>query len=657
MLKIVNFALTNNYEMDRRNFLKIGTTAVVAASLPDIKSSASANHEDIVITGPSTPGGLRVRFHGTSAAGGRQNGAGRRNSSVMLDGRILIDLNGNNIDMVPEGLVPEAVFYTHSHPDHYEPSAALKLGVKQVFVGATWYDRAVADFKAAAEEIPGNNNVIPGNNNVIPGSTRNLLPPKITPLAIGQKVTIGDITLTALPANHATADINEETLIYLVEKGGVRVLYATDTGGIMVRAARIAGIDGQTLTGKPITGLIMEATMAEEEDHRIFAHSCTGDVLRTTHSLLKSGRLTPPDGQIPTLLTHMSDHLHKDEGEIPTPLMKAWDSLEVIYNAPGATLKIGTAGGNWYDASCDGFSISETTPHVAKAPMFLCADPDGRHYVLSETQEHAGVYSFFEGKQTGFVEVGKGLSPCHIMHPEGMPYVCAANYTGGAVSVVSLDAEGKVAKLAKTFRYGSKSHCHQIKEVPATEGIAGRWLLATDLGLNKVHMYQITKAGLREADSFPCAGGPRHMEFNPEKKLLYIVTELSDQLVTFSYECSGGKPVFKEVKRLFAPDRFGGGGADIHLHPLGGFLYTSHRLIHDGVAVFRLDSAGLPEKIGFQRTGKHPRNFVITPDGMTLLVACRDTSAVEAYRVGGDGMLTKVSSTELPDHPVCLIFG
>lgn len=625
--------------MDRRSFIRIGTSAAIAAGLPDIKASASGKPQDIVINGHSVPGGLKVQFNGTGAAGGRINGQGRRHSSVLLDSRILIDVTPNNVDMIPQGCVPEAVFFTHSHRDHYSPAMVMKLGIPEVFVGATWYDRAVENFKEEAQgaQIP-----------------------KITPLTIGQKVTCGDIALTALPANHVTSDLYEQALIYLVEKGGARVLYATDTSGIMVQGARMIGIDGQTKTGNPITGLIMEATMSEEEDLRIFAHSSTPTVLHTARSLMKHGRMTPPDGQIPALLTHIADGLHQGVCT-PAPLFMAEDGMEVVFNAPGRNLKVGTTGGNWYDSSFDGFGFGEAAAHAVAAPMFLYCESDGTVYVASETRSGAGIYSFRGGENTGFVEVGKGLSPCHIMHPSGLPYVCAANYTGGAVSVIGLDADGNVSRLEKTFKYGSKSHCHQIKEIPADictmTGLVGRWLLGTDLGLNCIHVYMAGEKGLRETGTFKCMTGPRHMEFNREKGLLYVLTELSDELVTYVIKAKEGRPVFEEVSHLLAPDIFGGGGADIHLHPCGKFLYTSHRLVNDGITVFAIDGDGMPQKIGYQKTGGHPRNFAITPDGLSLLVACRDDSSIEAYRIGTDGHLTKIGEKIFPDKPVCLEFG
>jgi ribonuclease BN (tRNA processing enzyme) len=319
--------------MDRRKFLNISAGAAVATGvagmLPGCAAAAGAQRaaatsaSDPVHIKLSEEAGtpLKMRFLGTGAAdwnGRDERGELRRLSSVLLDSKVLIDFTPTDEDMIPAGVKPEVIFYTHSHGDHYNPKAALKLGIKSVFLGATWVERAKADFEKAAKETGGK-------------------VPEITPLSLGDKVTVHGMTLTALPANHATGDLKEQTLIYLIEKQEVRVLYATDTGGIPAIAARLVGIDPHA-NGKAITGLVMEATMGMDgdEDFRIFTHSSVGTVLRTTHMLLDKGRYTPKEGQ-PVYLTHMARTLHGTQAELdktlPKPLKAAYDGLEVIFTA------------------------------------------------------------------------------------------------------------------------------------------------------------------------------------------------------------------------------------------------------------------------------------------------------------------------------------
>lgn len=262
--------------------------------------------------------GLSLRFLGTGAADWvrpESDGSFRRTTSVLLDGAVLIDFNACNAEMIPEGNHPEVVFYTHSHPDHYNAAAALKQGLKKVYVGETWAKRARKDFAEA--------------------SLATGLPlPEIIPLAVGDKVSEHSLTVTALPANHATAHLEEQALIFLVEKGEVRLLYATDTGGIMAVAARLAGIDAHA-PGKPLTALVMEATMGADydEDFRMYTHSSVGTVLRTVNVLQKTGRLVLPEGGC-VYLTHLARTLHGSQQELdrslPAPLKAAYDGLETI---------------------------------------------------------------------------------------------------------------------------------------------------------------------------------------------------------------------------------------------------------------------------------------------------------------------------------------
>ena len=264
--------------------------------------------------------GIAVRFLGTGAAdwnGKDERGEHRRWSSILVDGHILIDFTPNNLEMLPNGCTPDTVFYTHSHGDHYHPATALKAGVKRVYLSQTWYDIAKNDFQRAAKGLQ-------------------VAMPEIIPLYVGQAVSIGDLTITPLPASHATDYTFEQTLIYLLEKDGVRLIYATDTGGIPAVAARLAGIDAPAGSGKPITALIMEATMgmAHDDDFRVFTHTSVGGVERIVRVLQKRKRYTPPTGQ-PVYLTHMARTLHPTQKELdaslPAPLAAAYDGLEVVF--------------------------------------------------------------------------------------------------------------------------------------------------------------------------------------------------------------------------------------------------------------------------------------------------------------------------------------
>lgn len=305
--------------MDRRSFIKIAAASALAvgakganAAIFDGENYRNAMQQD--------DAGLSVRFLGTGAADWfdkDERGEYRRLSSVLLEGHIIIDFTPSAKDMIPPMAHPDTIFYTHSHGDHYNPKAAIELGIKRVYLSNTWYDCAVADFTREAKKLK-------------------VSAPEIIPLYVGQSVEVGGVRFTPAPANHATAKRYEQPLIYVVEKGHVRLLYATDTATLPAYTTRWLNIDRHVAEAKPLTAIIMEATMGmgHNEDYRLFTHSSVFDVERMVKVLTSTKRYTPPVGQ-PVYLTHMARTMHGTQAELdaqlPAPLKAAYDGLEVIF--------------------------------------------------------------------------------------------------------------------------------------------------------------------------------------------------------------------------------------------------------------------------------------------------------------------------------------
>ena len=328
--------------MDRRKFIRIGMFTAMAARIgmqdlladsmtetPKWNKGLAKKGFDGPVTseiGTASASDLTVRFLGTGASGWTDPDCGRRrHSSVLLDGKVLIDFTFSAEPMVPKGCHPRIIFYTHSHSDHFDPSAALRAGVRKVYVSDTWVERARRSYSEASEAT-------------------GIPMPEFVPMALGEKVQVEGLCLTSMPANHPTSDLKEQAVIYMVEKGttderlGVRLLYATDTGGILGSAARIGGFDPLSKTFRPITAFIMEGTIPpnQEEDYRIFSHTTIEDVGRIANTMLQKGRYLPPEGQ-PAYLTHMSTKNFPPHDElnriIPWPLRASYDGQEVIFRA------------------------------------------------------------------------------------------------------------------------------------------------------------------------------------------------------------------------------------------------------------------------------------------------------------------------------------
>ena len=133
-----------------------------------------------------------------------------------------------------------------------------------------------------------------------------------------------------------------------------------------------------------------------------------------------------------------------------------------------------------------------------------------------------------------------------------------------------------------------------------------------------------------------------------------MLGELSGKVAVFNYEEGFLTPIqFIEADSLHAA-----GSADIHVSPDGRFLYASNRLQGDGIAIFSINQEdGLLMKVGYQKTGIHPRNFIITPNGKFLLCACRDSHVVQIFSIDSKtGLLNDTGLSIQKTKPVCLKF-
>ena len=314
---------------------------------------------------------------------------------------------------------------------------------------------------------------------------------------------------------------------------------------------------------------------------------------------------------------------------------------------------------------------------TAANPSFVTLSPDGKRlYAVSEYNDgRQGAYSFdvsedkvqlsnpiFLPTAPKDVLPRAGADPCHIVS-DGK-YVITANYTGGDISVFSLDAAGRLQPEVQNIAFEGKTpervaHIHCIIPTPDK-----KYILATDLGNNRVYRFCYNKKARKNAEVLTAqrvayevsdGQGPRHLTFSKDGRFAYLINELGGECVVLSYR----KGKLKEVQRIMADEGGGRGSADIHISPDGRFLYTSHRLKKDGIAIFVIDpKKGTLTKIGYQLTGIHPRNFAITPNGKYLLVACRDDNKIQVFeRNEATGELTETAQAIEVDRPTCIVFG
>ena len=297
-------------------------------------------------------------------------------------------------------------------------------------------------------------------------------------------------------------------------------------------------------------------------------------------------------------------------------------------------------------------------------PSYLAISSDNQYvYCVTEKGNDSKVNAFSfdaeNGRLTPINSLPADADPCHIRFIPGNR-LSVANYSGGTLSIYSIAPDGALSELQDNIAFNTpigpdtvRQKGHHIHFSILTPD--NKRLLANDLGADCIHVVDITeKAAVSSHIDTKPAYGPRHSVFTPDGKNLYLLNELSGHIVAYHYDANAG---FTEFQDIVADEADAHGSADITISPDGRFLYASHRLKNDGISIFEIAGDGTLKKVGYCNTQSHPRNFIITPNGKYMLVACRDGNVIQVLKRDAEtGLLTDTANNIVVPRPVCIKF-
>ncbi|MFC4907241.1 lactonase family protein [Actinomadura gamaensis] len=286
-----------------------------------------------------------------------------------------------------------------------------------------------------------------------------------------------------------------------------------------------------------------------------------------------------------------------------------------------------------YDAS--GTLAIERSLPLAE-PSYVAFDPCHAmlHAVLEEDIGRVASIPLDLGEQRAEAASG-GALPCHVaVHPDA-PYVFVANYGDGVLSVLPTGEDGRITSSSPVQAVGheSGSHAHMAAISPD-----GRFVLCTDLGADRVHVYAFdTVSGrldLHGTVAVPDGRGPRHLVFHPSGRHAYLINELSCTLIACAWDAASGRlePGAEVPTRRDAGSPVANFSAAVRVSPDGRHVYSTDRG-DDAIAVHAVTGGGAAlERVEVVACGgAWPRDIALTPDGRLLFCANQRSHTVTAF--------------------------
>lgn len=323
-----------------------------------------------------------------------------------------------------------------------------------------------------------------------------------------------------------------------------------------------------------------------------------------------------------------------------------------------------------------GALVNEGLAVKAAQPSFVAAGRDVV-YAVNETDTFNGqpggglsAFRWKEGREQ-LTPINsqntEGAHPCYLSLSGNGRYLSVANYTGGNVALFELSENGALLEGPVIRQHSGSGPNPERQEGPHAHCALwrpdGQYLYVVDLGIDEVVAYAFnpetgTLGPGNTALEVAGGSGPRLLTFHPEKKLAFLVNELSCTVLSLSYE--EGSPSFSVIQEESTlPAGFAGENtcAHIQISPDGRFLYASNRG-HDSIAAYSVSPEGKLTRVDIEPTqGRHPRYFTISPDGRYLLAANRDSDSVVVFRIDQESGALEPTGTKAEVYsPVCLQF-
>lgn len=342
----------------------------------------------------------------------------------------------------------------------------------------------------------------------------------------------------------------------------------------------------------------------------------------------------------------------------------AMSKTSLVYIATQNPEKMGITVAEFDDAT--GTLSSPTMAIETRDPAHFTLSADKRHLYMCNTGTPGGISAFAVDRKSGALTLqnyieSKGRGPSYVSVDASGKFVLDANYGGGYVEVLSLNADGSLLAQTSFVQHVGSSVHPQRQGKPYAHWVAtdpsGRYALAADLGMDQILVYQFdAKTGKLTPNDPPftkvaAGSGPRHLAFHPNGKWIYGVQELSNEVIAFNWDAHKGALMqFQVVKTLADGFKEPSTAAEIAVRADGRFLYVTNRG-EDSVVVYAIDaqSGELTFKQRVPSGGKVPRYFSFDPSGKWFIVSNQEGGTVVVFSVDAkSGELAQKSVTPLP---------
>ncbi len=238
-----------------------------------------------------------------------------------------------------------------------------------------------------------------------------------------------------------------------------------------------------------------------------------------------------------------------------------------------------------------------------------------------------------------------GMRGCYLDVDEKNRFVFVGGYHDGRVSMLHLNADGSVGKIADgIFHKGvgrsaadrsSRPHVNCVKVTPDQ-----KYLCAVDGGLDHVKVYQINyRSGkLKLADIIHCdlESAPKMIRFSKDGKNAYVLNELENSVDVYNYYVDERGPEFERIQKVQTKEKKDDNcsSQNMEFSPDGRYLYCANAGTTEMAVFEREEGTGrLSLLSNIPISGDFPKALAILPGNHHFVTLNHESNEICTYKM------------------------
>lgn len=299
-----------------------------------------------------------------------------------------------------------------------------------------------------------------------------------------------------------------------------------------------------------------------------------------------------------------------------------------------------------YDVDAPNGRISEREQITIKNSSYLTISHNQK-YIYSITDFGVEAFRKLPNGSLELINMASinGMRGCYISTDYTDRYMFVAGYHDGKITVLKLNDDGSIGAITdEVFHKGMGSISERnfrphVCCVKMTRD--NKYLCAADLGLDHVKIYKFndTDGTIKLVDTIRCEqeSAPRYIKFRKDGKFAYVINEMNNTIVVYSYKDVNGRPEFEKIQKIATLNDYHAADAAacaMKLSMDNKYIFCSNAG-DNSVGVFEIDdeTGMLTKKLVLPISGDYPKDIAIFPDCKHIVSLNHESDSITFFAV------------------------